>query len=320
MGVENIQWANKSQTQSSQRKVASAGISLRIQTDAADNDRIRSSNQLTSRKRKHDDGESAGGGNSGKRFRSSDTDSESDSDSDNDMPTEELACVGINSVGSNLAENGHNELIEKLMDHKVFSEISKINVFQHMEFFNQFESIVKSSLVISASVGVNQLLRRAPVIGLSSLVKQQHGDDGDIDSYNCSFDDDKYVAGISLCIRDSEVFYLNLQNETSDDPTITFDMKVKFLVELFKIKNITMVMYDAKEQLKVLLKSLPQLRDVIRVQLRDPLVANWLLQPDVYGNLLTMVGMTFLFGREEAFVHIGPIQGSTIRSGMCRYR
>ncbi|XP_037047750.1 DNA polymerase theta isoform X2 [Bradysia coprophila] len=298
MGVENIVWSNKSQTsqsQSRQKKVASTGITLRIQTDSADRDRIRPQ-QPSNRKRKLDDAESdsseclVGSQRSGKKFRSSpfDTDSESDFDSDSEVLTNELACVRMNSAGSNLIENDQNELIEKLMGHRVFNEINKINVFQHVEFFKVFESIVKNSPVISVSVGVNQLLRRAPVIGLSSLVKQQHGDDGDIDSYNCTFDDDRFIAGISLCICDTEVYYLNLQNETSDDATITFDMKVKFLVELFHINKITFVMYDAKEQLKVLLKCFPQLR-TFRVQLRDPLVANWLLQPDVYGNLLTMV-------------------------------
>lgn len=315
MGVENIVWSNRSsQSQRSQKKIATTGTTLRIQTDAADRDRIRpkqTSNQMK-RKRKLDEDDSDSSVSnkysqrSGKKFRSSPSDSESDVDSDSELLTNEFAK-------SNLNENDQSELIEKLLDHKVFNEINKVNVFSRLEFFQLFGDIIKNTAVISVSVGVNQLLKRAPVIGLSSLVKQQNSDDDDIDSYNCTFDEDKYIAGISLCFRDIDsesdttVCYLNLQNESSDDPNITFDMKIKFLEELFHIGNITLVMYDAKEQLKVLLKCFPQLRTFC-TQLRDPLVANWLLHPDVYGNLLTMVSMAAYISDKASLIRSLPFR------------
>lgn len=211
--------------------------------------------------------------------------SESESESESELINDHFTCVRINSAESNMNTDDQSELIEELIQYK---EFNIIHVFRKLEFFNEFETTIRNSSVVSVSVGVNQLLKAAPIIGLSSLMNQAIGDDENIKSYNCTFDDNKFIAGISLCLSDSEVCYLNLQNETDDDVAITFDMKIKFLVDLFHMKHMTLVMYDAKEQCKVLLKCFPQL-STFCAQLRDPLVANWLLLPDVDRNLLTMV-------------------------------
>lgn len=285
MGVENIVWSKSSkqtQIQSSQRK------------------------------RKLDDGESSSsdylmrtGQGFGKKFRPSQSESESESDTDSDSGplTDGFTLVRINSAESNMNADDESELIEKLNN-----EINLINVFEKLEFFKRFEATVKNSSVVSVSVGVNQLLQRAAIIGLRSLVKQMCREDEDIGNYNCTFDDDKFIAVISFCLGDTIVYYMNIQNETSDDVAITFNMKIKFLVDLFHMTQMTVVMYDAKEQCKVLLKCIPQLRTFC-VQLRDPLVANWLLQPDVYGNLLTMVSVAY-----GLYIHVNRLHLSRIQT------
>lgn len=293
MGVENIVWSKSSkQSQSSQNSIVTEGITAPNNTKATSQQSSNLPHIRVDRKRKLDDDASNSsdylvrtGSRLGKKFRpsQSESESESESDSDSELLNNRVTCARLNSTQN---ADDQNELIDKMIRYERFH---LINVFEKLEFFKIFEATVKNSCpVVSVSVGVNQLLQRAPVIGL----RQAGRDDEDIGSYKCNFDDDKYIAGISLCLGETEVvYYLNMQNETSDDAAITFDMKIKFLVDLFHNKRITVIMYDAKEQCKVLLKCVPQLRTFC-VQLRDPLVADWLLQPDVYGNLLTMVSVT----------------------------
>ncbi len=290
LNVKNIDWSNNSklpQSLSSKTKLSSeATTAPRIKMEPMSQ---QSSN--SSRKRKFNDSSDFSdrkGHQFDKKFGPLQSESESESDSDSECLTDGLTCVRINSAEENVNEEDPNEFIEKLIEYERFDEIHLINVFEKLEFFKEFEVTVKNQSVVSMSVGVNQLTQRAPIIGLSTLVKQMRKDDDDIGSYNCTFDDDKFVAVISLCLSPTEVYYLNMQSETNDDEAITFDMKIKFLVDLFHMKQMTVVMYDAKEQLKVLLKCIPQLRTFC-VRLRDPLVANWLLDPDGYGNLLTLV-------------------------------
>lgn len=287
MGVKNIVWSN-----SSTQKSPSHSIKNKLSYQVINPTRIKVTSQQSSnlpRKRKLNNSSDLlerRDQRFDKKLRPSQSESESDSDSE--FLTDGLTCVRINSAESNVNAEDQNEFIEKLMKYTRFDKIKLINVFEKVEVFEKFAAAVKDCSLVSVSVGVNQLAQRAAVIGLSILVKQMRRYEDDIGSYNCTFDDDKFVAVISLCLSDTEVFCLNMQNETNDDMAITFDMKIKFLVNLFHMKRMTVVMYDAKEQFKVLLKCIPQLRTFC-VQLRDPLVANWLLEPDGCGNLLTMV-------------------------------
>lgn len=300
MGVENIIWskrAKQSQCQNSQNKNSSQRITspLQIQATSKDNGSQQSSNLLNikndrKRKRKLDnDGSDSSeyllttGKQSGKKCRIC---PESEYDSKAEFSGEPFTYIRINSADSNMdTDDRQSELLDELTKYK---ELNIIDVFRSLEFFRKFEVTVKSSSIVSVSVGVNQLLKATPIIGSSSLMKQTSTEDENIESYNCTFDDNKFVAGISLCLSDNVVCYLNLQNETSDDVAITFDMKIKFLVDLFHMEDVKLVMYDAKEQCKVLVKCFPQLSN-FSAQLRDPLVASWLLRPDMNRNLLAMV-------------------------------
>lgn len=296
MGAENVLWSKKS---TSQNSVASQRIDPHTNIEAPN--RRGSSQQLTGiasiqidRKRKRDDGDADPTEymNAGKRFGKarrtcegqSDSESETETETECDFLSGAFNLVGINSAGDELNEDHQKDHIDKLIKYDNFQ---LVNVFQKIEFFKKFRETIANTPMVSLSVGVNQLPKRAPIIGLSSLVKQVHTESATVESYNCSFDDDKFIAVITICMNDNDVYYLNLQNEACDDAAITFEMKAKFLFDLFHMKQMTLVMYDAKEQCKVLLKCFPKIRSFC-AQLRDPLVANWLLQPDVYGNLLTM--------------------------------
>lgn len=291
MGVGNVVWSTK-QSQSQNRN-SSQGSHPTIRIEATDSHLPITAND---RKRKLDDHGSSSpddlvrpGSKCRKIFPIYEPESESESESESELFSDGFA-------GSNMETEDQTELIESIK----YEEFNLVNVFGRLEFFQQhFKTAVRKSSVIGVSVGVNQLTQSAPIIGLSSLVRQVNNDEESIGSYNCAFDDNKFIAGISLCFGDSDVYNLTMQNETSDDVGITFDMKVKFLVDLFHMEHMTLVMYDAKEQCKVLLKCFPQLRSFC-VRLRDPLVANWLLEPHVYGNLFTMVSGKLCFSQGQS--------------------
>lgn len=259
MGAKNIVWSN--QPRVSQNADGDNVLQNRV-TDSELSSQ-QSSNTQNYRKRKMDDAISPEHSKKRRGISS--------------QLSEHFTCVRINSAES---------LSSQVSTVQPIKELNIINVFGSLEFFNQFKARITTSCTIGVSIGVNQLLK-TPVIG-NALLSQVDGEN--MDSYNCAFDDNKFVAGISLCLCDSTVYYLNFQNESSDDDAINFDMKIKFLNDFFHMDQLKLVMYDAKEQCKVLVKCFPQLR-TLSTQLRDPLVANWIIQPDVERNLLTMVSL-----------------------------
>lgn len=274
MGIENIDWSKhskQSQSQNSQNRKQSQEVPAAMKMEA--------------KKRKLNDGEAEYLGRNGQLYnkrlrRVSECESESESESGRfTMDTYD-----------------QSELIKTLIEYK---SLNIIDVFTDKSFFDVVVNTIRNSSVIGFSVGVNQLPKAAPLIGLSSLMQQVNGVNRDIASYKCAFDEDKYIAGISLCTSGIEVYYLNMQDEANDDAAINFDVKVKFLHRLFHMEHLTLSMYDAKEQCKVLLKCFPQL-STFRVQLRDPLVASWLLDPEEHKNLYWMVsGWMALFELES---------------------
>lgn len=295
MGVKNIVWSNHPNESQSQHDDMQSNRSPRVFSSQQDSN---STNVQNSRKRKMDDGDDSPeylkntGQNFGKKLRGIYPLLESEPE--HEKLSDQLTLVSIKSAELLSAQNSTTSLPFEMdtidpTRSMLFKELNIINVFRSLEFFNDFKTKIANSDVIGASVAVNQKLISAPVIGPATLVSNQMNSDADnLAIYNCNFDDNKFIAGVSLCLGDSTVYYLNFQNETHDDDAITFDIKTKFLVDIFHMEQLTLVIVDAKEQCKVLAKCFPQLRTLC-TKLRDPLIANWILQPNVESNLLTMV-------------------------------
>ncbi|KAJ6598494.1 DNA polymerase theta, partial [Pseudolycoriella hygida] len=275
MGVENIVWSKHSQKleEANSQNILSNGVSSQGSANSQQNHR--------KRKLRDDKSTSPERQQLSKKQRGESPQIVIETESE--MFGDE--CIQRNSEEFNMETDDRNEFVEEIPK---CEELNIVNVFESLEFFNQLQTAIKSSSVVSVSVGVNQILQTPQIIGLGTMVNQRKSETDNTESCNCRFGDNKFIAGISLCLCDSAVYYLNLQSEAKDDSAISFDMKIKFLVELFHMKQLTLDMYDAKEQCKVLVKCIPQL-STLSVQLRDPLIANWLLQPDVDRNLFTMV-------------------------------
>lgn len=131
--------------------------------------------------------------------------------------------------------------------------------------------------------------KRKPVIGANLLLNQMAAaeKENEIVSYEFQIDDANYLAGISFCISENVVYYMNMQAEGSCKG-LTGEIKCKYLRMLLRSAEHTLLIYDAKEQMKVLRKILKDIGE-ISVALEDPKIANWLLQPDKNHNLHSLV-------------------------------
>lgn len=109
-------------------------------------------------------------------------------------------------------------------------------------------------------------------------------------NYRCIISNEFFICGVSLCFEQNRVHYISLQ----DDSQIAFASKIEFLEQIFQRKNLTMKIYDAKRQLKTILKLLPNISQVSGC-IEDPKVAHWLLQPDTENSFHQMVLVVFHF-------------------------
>lgn len=132
--------------------------------------------------------------------------------------------------------------------------------------------------------------RNKPIIGANLLLNQIAAAERKTDlakAYEFPIDDCNYLAGIAFCITENTVYYMNMQPEGTCKG-LTSEIKCKYLRTILKSSEHTLVVYDAKEQMKTLRKLLRELEE-ISVRLEDPKVANWLLEPDKMLNLHNLV-------------------------------
>lgn len=133
-----------------------------------------------------------------------------------------------------------------------------------------------------------------------AVAKQQNNND----NTRCKISEGFFICGLSLCFHANIAHYISLQDDT--DAAIRFDKKIEFFESILKRKNLTLKVYDAKSQLKTILKVLPNVLQVA-CSIKDPKVAQWLLQPEAENNFHKMVRhvsfleiIMFLFGLNTA--------------------
>lgn len=144
------------------------------------------------------------------------------------------------------------------------------------------------------SVGLqHQAGRRKPLIGANLLINQvaaaEEREAAAGKEILFQLDDSCFVAGIAFSLTDNVVYYLNLQQE--EHHQVNTEKKLQNLYSLLKRTDLTLLIHDAKEQLKALRRALPDLKTV-NVKVEDPKVGNWLLQPDQTLSFHNMVSLT----------------------------
>lgn len=172
------------------------------------------------------------------------------------------------------------------------TQLKIINVCGNSGLFEGFCTELRRTNTVGLAVAVGSHILENPqsVIGANLLINQITGSLSSNGKRNCTFNGDLlYVAGISFCLAEIEpaaAFYLNFQD--GDKSFVPFRRKIALMNELFGRTDVTIQVFDIREQCKVLATAVPEIRGIAG-QLEDPRIANWLLQPDVDANLVGMV-------------------------------
>ncbi|XP_052845480.1 DNA polymerase theta [Drosophila gunungcola] len=166
-----------------------------------------------------------------------------------------------------------------------FASIDIIDVCGNRQLFQGALMELHEATRCGFSVGLQaQAGRQKPLIGGHLLINQvaaaEQREAAGGRQVLFQVDDSSFIAGLSFCLADNVVYYMSLQEEVqARGQVVPTSLKVQELCKLMARKELTLIMHDGKEQLKMLLKAMPQL-EKISVKLEDPKVGNWLLQPD----------------------------------------
>lgn len=199
--------------------------------------------------------------------------------------------------------DSHILSVAKDLDTPVASlaQLRVVNVCGNCGLFERFCTELQSTNTVGLSVAVGSHISENPhtLIGGNLLMNQIAGSLGSSRKKNCTFNGGLlYVAGVSICLAETEpavAFYLNFQDD--DTAAVPFRRKVALLNEFLARIDVTIQMYDVREQCKVL-AALPEVGR-ISAHLEDPRIANWLLQPDVDASLVEMVHYDIFTHRQK---------------------
>ncbi|XP_073817747.1 DNA polymerase theta isoform X2 [Musca autumnalis] len=173
-------------------------------------------------------------------------------------------------------------------DSSSFKSIDIIDICGDQQLFKGAFKEFMNNKRLGFCLGIQQqAAKRKPIIGANLLLNQVAAADRDnekrMKNIDFQIDDTNYLAGIGFCISENLLYYMNMQAEGTCKG-LTAEVKCKYLRMLLRSQEHCLIVYDAKEQFKILRKLLKDLGE-IPIALEDPKVANWLLQPDKIHNL-----------------------------------
>lgn len=148
-----------------------------------------------------------------------------------------------------------------------------INVDQSVDVFNDFMRSLES---------VN-------VCGFSLAVCKQRTEN---DHSNKS-----YISGFAFCFDNRYiVHYLDFQDTNNSD--ISYEKKISLIHRVLSKRTLTLCIDDAKAQLKILMKLMPN-TNYIDCCIDDPKIAAWLLKPDAERTFFHLVSRVLLIFKFE---------------------
>lgn len=172
------------------------------------------------------------------------------------------------------------------------TQIKIINVFQNVDFFRFF---LEKSHVFSEG-------------GLSLAINAIQSDNTKM--YNCMLKDKSYLHGMSLCLGENMVFYLNFQDTGSKG--LNFTDKVLFLRKIMMRDDFTLKIIEAREELKKISRCFPLFH--VNCLLEDPKIAQWLSQSNIEPDLNEMVRMVVVAYGHKHVILLYLILGCTFDS------
>lgn len=164
-------------------------------------------------------------------------------------------------------------LSDKHVDEEIcgkMTHVDIIDVFKSLIFFEKFKEVLE---ILSEC-------------SLSLVIRKRCTQNKEEDTFRCIISEELYIGGVMLSIDQNIAYYLNMQDDERHQ--IHFNAKVEFISEIFSREKFTLKILDAKNQLRLLLTSLPEI-DKINCSLEDPNVGHWLLQPDIQPSFQRMV-------------------------------
>lgn len=179
-----------------------------------------------------------------------------------------------NNISQLPTESSSQNLIDANSEHQSITTVDLtpikiVDVFQNVDFFQLF---YEKFHVFAEG-------------GLSLAVNAIESDERKI--YNCVLMDNVYLHGVSLCLGERIVFYLNLQENGTNG--LSFAEKISFLRQFLMRSDFTLKILDAREQMKKIF-SLVSLFHV-NLLFEDPKIAEWLPQSNIEPDLNQMVSM-----------------------------
>ncbi|CRL08644.1 CLUMA_CG021390, isoform A [Clunio marinus] len=162
---------------------------------------------------------------------------------------------------------------ESLLEH-----FQLVDVLVGDETFSQFEGELQEQNEIGMSIGIQKFEIKQQMIGGNLLQSS-------LKNFNFTFDKNFYIDCISFCCNANRVYFLNVQN----DNVKLIERVKQMLIKLMNRSNLTLNIYEAKEQLKILFKALkpPHIGNFVKI--RDPRIGSWILHPDTNLNWHQMV-------------------------------
>lgn len=138
-------------------------------------------------------------------------------------------------------------------------------------------------IIVDQSVDVfNNFMRSldsVTVCGFSLAVCKQRTENGHSNK--------SYISGFAFCFDNQYiVHYLDFQDTKSSN--ISFEKKISLIHRILSKKTLTLCIDDAKAQLKILMKLIPN-TNYIDCCLDDPKIAAWLLKPDAERTFFHLV-------------------------------
>ncbi|CAO1305584.1 unnamed protein product [Diamesa hyperborea] len=146
-----------------------------------------------------------------------------------------------------------------------------IDVLGSESLFREFKNVLSKKTEISMSIGIGKFDEPQQAIG-GVLLKNGNNES----NHNFVYDDTLYIDCITFSSEcNKTVSILDLQTVKE---AMVKEVK-QFVKELLSRNDLSLNIYEAKEQLKVLIKVLNV--QEVNVRINDPRMASWILNPDI---------------------------------------
>ncbi|XP_053687275.1 DNA polymerase theta [Sabethes cyaneus] len=167
-----------------------------------------------------------------------------------------------------------------------YDSINVVDVCADIRLFQRFQTELENIFTISVAFAVCRFDRSKSVIGGNLLINQRTKIEQEevLKNYPYLFEENCYLSGVAFTFQqrldetlNNAVYYLSLKK----DSIVPCASKLQLLRSLFERENLTVDLFDAKDQLKMVYRSgLLTAERHLAADLRDPKVACWLLQAE----------------------------------------